>query len=212
MNGRAWTDKENDVLREMYAEHFAGEIGAFLGRSKSSVYAQARKLGLESSAEKIRRSGLVNVDHPNKVAHQFGRGHVPANKGKKMPPELYAKCAPTMFKKGRPSLNKKPVGSERVNVDGYIEIKVAEPNRWRLKNRVVWEQANGPIPPGYNVQFRNGNRLDCRLENLYLIDRREQFMTQNSIYARYPKELQYVMKLKGALNRQIHRREKDAEQ
>lgn len=37
-------------------------------------------------------------------------------------------------------------------------------------------------------------------------------MTQNSIYARYPKELQYVIKLKGALNRQIRRREKDAEQ
>lgn len=212
MNGRPWTDKENSILREMYSECFAGEIGALLGRSKSSVYAQAQKLGLKSSEEKIRRSGLVNVGHPNKVAHQFGRGHVPANKGKKMSAELYAKCAPTMFKKGHPSNNKKPVGSERVNVDGYIEIKVAEPNKWRLKNRVIWEQANGPIPPGYNVQYRNGNKLDCRLENLYLINRREQFMTQNSIYARYPKELQYVMKLKGALNRQIHKREKDAEQ
>lgn len=212
MNGRPWTDKENSILREMYSECFAGEIGALLDRSKSSVYAQAQKLGLKSSEEKIRRSGQVNVDHPNKVAHQFRKGHVPPNKGKKVSPELYAKMQPTMFKKGRPSLNHREVGSERVNVDGYIEVKVAEPNKWRLKNRVVWEQANGPIPPGHNVQFRNGNRLDCRLENLYLIDRRVQFMTHNSIYARYPKELQYVMKLKGALVRQIHRREKDAEQ
>ena len=212
MNGKPWTEQENDVLREMYSECFAGEIGALLGRSKSSVYAQAQKLGLKSSEEKIRRSGLVNKDHPNKVAHQFRKGHVPPNKGKKVSPELYAKMQPTMFKKGRPSLNHREVGSERVNVDGYIEVKVAEPNKWRLKNRVVWEQANGPIPPGHNVQFRNGNKLDCRLENLYLIDRRVQFMTHNSIYARYPKELQYVIKLKGALVRQIHRREKDAEQ
>lgn len=212
MRGREWTEEESQILREMYADHFAGEIAARLGRTRSSVYSQARKLGLKSSEEKIRRSGQVNVDHPNKVAHQFRKGHVPPNKGKKVSPELYAKMQPTMFKKGRPSLNHREVGSERVNVDGYIEVKVAEPNKWRLKNRVVWEQANGPIPPGHNVQFRNGNKLDCRLENLYLIDRRVQFMTHNSIYARYPKELQYVMKLKGALVRQIHRREKDAEQ
>lgn len=212
MRGKVWTEEQDAVLREMYAEHFAGEIAAIVGKSKSAVYGRAQKLGLKSSEDKIRRSGLVNTDHPNKVAHQFGRGHVLANKGKKMSPELYARCAPTMFKKGRPSLNHREVGSERVNVDGYIEVKVAEPNKWRLKNRVVWEQANGPIPPGHNVQFRNGDKLDCRLENLYLIDRRVQFMTHNSIYARYPKELQYVIKLKGALVRQIHRREKDAEQ
>lgn len=212
MKGRAWTDTEKDILREMYAEHFAGDISGILGRSTSAIHGQAKKLGLKSSFDKIRRSGLVNVGHPNKVAHQFQKGRTPANKGKKMPPEVYARCAPTMFKKGHPSNNKRPVGSERVNVDGYIEIKVAEPNKWRLKHRVVWEQTNGPILPGYNVQFRNGNRTDCRLENLYLIHHREQFITQNSIYAKYPKELQYVMKLKGALNRQIHRREKDAEQ
>lgn len=212
MKGRLWTREEDDVLREMYPDYFASEIAALIGRSVSSIHGQAKKLGLKSSEEKIRRSGLVNVEHPNKVAHQFGRGHVPANKGKKMSPELYARCAPTMFKKGRPSLNRKPVGSERVNIYGYIEVKVAEPNRWMLKHRLAWEQANGPIPPGHNVQFRNGNKLDCRLENLYLTNRREQFMTQNSIYAKYPKELQYVIKLKGALVRQIHRREKDAEQ
>ena len=198
MNGRPWTDKENSILREMYSECFAGEIGALLGRSKSSVYAQAQKLGLKSSEEKIRRSGLVNVDHPNK--------------GKKMSPELYARCAPTMFKKGRPSLNRKPVGSERVNIYGYIEVKVAEPNRWMLKHRLAWEQANGPIPPGHNVQFRNGNKLDCRLDNLYLITKRDQLKNENSMYARYPKELQYVMKLKGALNRRIHKLEKDGKQ
>lgn len=212
MRGKVWTEEQDAVLREMYAEHFAGEIAAIVGRSKSAVYGRAQKLGLRSSADKIRRSGLVNIDHPNKVAHQFRKGHVPPNKGKKVSPELYAKMKPTMFKKGRPSLNHREVGSERVNIYGYIEVKVAEPNRWMLKHRIVWEQANGPIPPGHNVQFRNGNALDCRLENLYMISKREQFMTQNSIYARYPKELQYVMKLKGALNRQIRRREKDAEQ
>lgn len=214
MNGRPWTQEQIAILREMYADHFASEIAVILDRPVSSIHQKARSLELKSSPEKIRRSGYVKVDHPNKVAHQFTKGHVPDNKGKKMRPDVYARCAPTMFKKGHPSRNRRPVGSERVNIYGYVEVKVAEPNRWRLKHRVVWEQNYGPIPPGYNVQFRNHNRLDVSLENLYLISRREQFMKENSIYAQYPPELQYLLKLKGALNRQIHKieRKQDAEQ
>ena len=103
------------------------------------------------------------------------------------------------------------VGSERINVDGYIEIKVAEPNRWRVKHRVIWEQHNGAIPRGFNVQFKNHNPLDCRIENLYLISKAEQMRTENSFLARYPKELQDVIRLKGAINRQIRKREKNGE-
>ena len=68
---------------------------------------------------------------------------------------------------------------------------------------MVWEEANGPIPPGYNIQFRNKNRQDLRLENLYLISRAEQMGTENSIHARYPEELKKVIRLKGAIKRQI---------
>lgn len=213
MHGKPWTQEQTDILRELYADHFASEIAVILDRPVCSIYVKAQALGLKSSPEKIRRSGYVKVDHQNKVAHQFPKGHVPDNKGKKMSPEVYARCAPTMFKKGQPSINRRPVGSERVNIYGYIEIKVAEPNKWRLKHRVIWEQIHGPIPPGHNVQFRNHNRLDVSPENLYLISRRDQFMKENSIYAQYPPELQYLIKLKGALNRQIHKIEKkDAEQ
>lgn len=215
MNGRVWTKEEDDLLRELYVrpDVMCKEISERLGRSRSGIYGRAKLLGLRAPAEKASIAGRMSSQNPNAVASRFRKGHVPGNKGKKMRPDTYARCAPTMFRKGHRPSKWRPVGSWRINVDGYVEVKVSDaPPKWLLKHRIVWEQANGPIPPGYNVQFRNGNRLDCRLENLYLIDRREQFMTQNSIYARYPKELQYVMKLKGALNRQIHRREKDAEQ
>ena len=46
----------------------------------------------------------------------------------------------TMFKKGNKPLNHREVGSERINVDGYVEIKVAEPATWKLKQRVVYEE------------------------------------------------------------------------
>lgn len=100
---------------------------------------------------------------------QFPKGHVPVNKGKK------GVCAPgcekTWFKKGRPSLNERPVGSERVNVDGYIELKVAK-HKWKLKHRVVWEEANGPIPRGSILIFLDNNKLNTELSNLMLLPRK----------------------------------------
>ena len=209
---KRWTQDEIDILSRMYPDHFAKEIAVVLGRSVPSIYCEARILGLECSQDKIRRSGMMSSNHPNTVASRFPKGHVPANKGKKMPPEVYARVSRTMFKKGQACFNHREVGSERVNVDGYIEIKVAEPNKWRLKHRVIWEQVNGQIPKGHNIQFKNHNPLDCSIENLYLISQAEQMRTQNSFYARYPKELQEVIHLKGVVNRAIHKAERHGKQ
>ena len=204
-----WTKEEKETLIRLYPTHFAGEIAVILGKSKSSVYGQVLRLGLLAPKEKLARAGRKTASHPNSIAARFKPGHASHNKGKKMPPEIYAKVQGTMFKKGQMPVNHRPVGSERVNVDGYIEIKVAEPCTWRAKHRVVWEQAHGAIPKGYKVQFKNKNPLDCRLENLYLISNADQMKFENSFYAKYPKELQDVIRLKGAINRQIRKQEKE---
>lgn len=198
-----WTDEEKRIVAEMYPNYCASEIAERLGRSLSGVYNQAQAMGLKAPREKKVRLGKIGADHPKAVASRFQKGHIPENKGKKMAPEVYEKVKGTMFKAGHSPVNHRPVGSERITKDGYIEIKVAEPGKWRLKHRVVWEEANGPIPPGYNVQFRNKNKEDLRLENLYLISRGEQMGTENSIHARYPEELKKVIRLKGAIKRQI---------
>ena len=212
MNGRPWTQQEMDILSRMYPDHFAGEIAEILGRNVSSVYRKAKALGLKATPEKISRSGRMSANNPRVIAARFTKGHVPANKGKRMRPETYAKVSRTMFKKGNTPVNHREVGSERVNVDGYIEVKVAEPNRWRLKHRVVWEQHNGEIPKGHNIQFKNHNPLDCGIENLYLISRADQMARENSFYARYPKELQEVIHLKGVVNRAIHKAQRNGKQ
>lgn len=78
----------------------------------------------------------------------FEKGSVPPNKGVKG--IHHPGCEATWFKKGQKSINHKPVGSERVDAkDGYLIIKVAEPDVWELKHRYVWEQANGKIHDGY---------------------------------------------------------------
>ena len=100
---------------------------------------------------------------------QYKKGHIPANKGKKMSAEVYARCKGTMFKKGTVPPNWRPVESERLTKDGYIEIKIANHKKWVLKHRAVWEKANGPVPPNHLVIFLNGDKTDCSLENLYCI-------------------------------------------
>lgn len=75
----------------------------------------------------------------------------------------------TSFKAGHTPKNHKPVGSERINVEGYVEVKTAEPNVWELKNRVVWEKKNGPIPEGHVVLFADQNKLNFDDDNLILI-------------------------------------------
>ena len=129
--------------------------------------------------------------------------------GKKMPANVYEKARQTMFRKGNIPANHKPIGYERINVDGYVEVKVAEPNKFRLKHRIVWEENFGTIPPGYNVQFRDKNRQNLQPDNLYLISRSDQLKKENSMYARYPKELQRAIQIKGALQRQINKFKKN---
>ena len=75
----------------------------------------------------------------------------------------------TEFKKGNRPWNYKPVGSERVNTDGYVDVKIADPNKWRQKHHLIWEEAHGPIPKGHMLIFGDGNRLNVTLDNLILI-------------------------------------------
>ena len=210
---RIWTKEEINILLRDYQDPniFSADIAKRLDRTLSQVYQKARTMGLKAPLERIRLAGKLGTNHPNAVAHRFKKGSVPPNKGKKMSPEVYEKVKETMFKKGNSPVNHREVGSERINVDGYIETKVAEPNVWRLKHRIIWEQHNGVIPAGYNVQFKNRNTQDCRIENLYIISKSEQMRTENSLVARYPKEVQEVIRLKGVVNRVIHKREKDNE-
>lgn len=75
----------------------------------------------------------------------------------------------TSFKKGNRPKNFREVGSERVNVDGYVEIKVANPNKWRLKHVVIWEQENGSVPKGYKIIFADGNKSNLNIYNLVIV-------------------------------------------
>ena len=203
---RVWSPERRQKLIVLYPNHTNLEIASMLGSTESAVSGMAFKL-------KLRKSAKFLFEHSSKGF--FPKGHQPMNKGRKqteyMSEEQLAKTKATRFKKGHIPKNHKPVGYERITRDGYIEVKTAEPNVFELKHRLVWIENNGEIPPGYNIQFKDGNRQNVSIENLYMISRSEQLKKENSLYARYPEDVQYLIKLKGALNRQINKATKKNE-
>jgi len=112
----------------------------------------------------LKRHGLQN-----KRDVQFKKGQIPPNKGVKG----YGAGNPTRFKKGDMPKNHRPVGAEKLDVDGYLRVKIAEPKTWALKHHLVWEKQNGQIPKGYTVLFADGDKNNFSIENLILVSRQE---------------------------------------
>jgi len=104
------------------------------------------------------------------------------------------------------------VGTEIWKDDGYLWRKIAEPNKWKQVHRILWEENKGPVPKGYIVSFKNKNRQDIRLDNLYLISRSEQLMKENSMMARYPEELRSVIRIKAVIKRKINKIDREHEE
>lgn len=72
------------------------------------------------------------------------------------------------FKKGNRPWNTLPVGAERVSSAGFVQVKIAQPNRWMPKHLLIWEKAHGPLPSGHKIEFIDGDRQNVCLENLKL--------------------------------------------
>lgn len=208
------TSEQLEAIKNEYHNTSAKDLAIRCECSVSCIYSIAFKYHLKKDKEFISEMAFKNMQDPNHKGrqHLFKKGSVSHNKGLKQSDYMsisgIEKSKVTRFNKGHTPENYLPVGTERLTKNGYVEIKTEEGLRgWRLKHRVVWEQANGLIPKGYNVQFRDKNRQNVVLENLYLINRVDQLNTENSI-CRYPKELSNIIRLKGALKRQINKKRK----
>lgn len=113
---------------------------------------------------------------------RFTSGHLPANKGQKG--IHYPGSEKGWFKKGDMPQTWKPVGTETVRSDGYTWVKVAEPNKWREKHKIIWEAAHGPAPRSHAVIFADGDKQNLLLENLILVSRAQLArLNQNNLIA-----------------------------
>lgn len=176
MSGHKYTTEEREFLKSYIPGHTYKEIQA----------AFSEHFGWEISAGQV-KGYMANHRINNGLNDHFPKGHIPHNKGMK------GHCAPgcekTWFPKGNMPAQHRPVGSEQIDKDGYVRVKVAEPNKWQLKHRYIWEQAHGPIPDKHIVIFRDGDRLNLDLGNLMLISMAENAVMNKTGLCRSAKEL-----------------------
>lgn len=198
-----WTRERCEKLRSLYPHTLNREIAEILGVTESAVNGQAFKMRLFKD-----RTFMLS----HSLKGQFKKGHIPSNKGKKqteyMSPESIERTKETRFKKGQDPPNAWEDWQEKPDRDGYLYIKLPGRKKKTLKHRWIWEQKFGPIPKGYNIQFKDGNRQNCDIDNLYIISRAEQMKSQNSLH-RYPKEIARLIQIKGAISRQINKATKN---
>lgn len=101
---------------------------------------------------------------------QFRKGLPPWNKGLKNVNNTHPNS--TSYKKGKAHPKYKPIGSERIDKDGLVVIKVAE-RKWMTKHKHLWEKEKGPVPKGHVIIFANGDKRDFSSENLICVSRKQ---------------------------------------
>lgn len=171
-----WTDEVIQFMIENYQGKDNIELAELLNERFNLNTNGDRVSNVKANLK--RRKGINLNTGINKGC--IKKGNIPFNKGKKMSKEQYNKCKNTMFKKGNIPANHRPIGSERITVDGIVEIKIAEPNKWKAKARVIYEKEFGTIPKGYIIIYLDGNKQNLEPNNLKAISRKENLIMNHS--------------------------------
>lgn len=108
---------------------------------------------------------------------RFPKGQAPPNKGKKgfSPPGSEKGWFRPGTRQGVAMRLYKPIGTERMSKDGYIERKINDDlplqARWRAVHLIRWEAVNGPVPDGHCLKCLDGCRRNTDPDNWLPIPR-----------------------------------------
>lgn len=183
-NKQPWTDEDASVLWRLYSSAPMHELCAALNRTPIAIRVRASKLGLKrEESPDIRERHRRHSEHMRRRAAAGARNSslLPLGTTRPQGGKLFTKVADT----GNPHVD------------------------WIRAQRVVWEAAHGPIPPGHLVTFKDRNPLNIALENLELISGTDH-MARITI-ARYPRPYQRAAKALGQFLAKLKRLEKDRE-
>lgn len=215
MPGKPWTPAQIRKLRKLYPHEQTKLVARAMRMPVHRVNNKAWHLGLHKTLAFLRSDapGRLTKLSAGGRAHRYPKGHQPWNAGLKGW-QAGGRAKLTQFKKGNKPGNWRPVGSYRITKDGIRQRKVTDtgypPRDWKAVHAILWERHMGPIPRGHIVRFKDGDRTNIRLSNLELVSRADN-MRRNT-YHRYPKEIARMIQLRGALQRQINKREGKHEQ
>lgn len=210
MNRVPWTTEDEQVVRDRYPHEPTLEVAEALGRSVYEVYHKAAGMGLKKTEAYMASPAACRLRRGEHVGKEFWfpKGHVPANKGVKG--VCAPGCIPTQFKKGSKPGNWKPIGSERLSKEGYLQRKLTDtgypPRDWVPVHHIVWREAGREIPEGFRLTFKDGNKTNIVVDNLELVSVSD-MMRRNTIH-NYGKEIAELTLLRARIARQIKQRER----
>lgn len=153
-----WTDEEKEYLKRITPGKHHREILELMNQK------------FEYKFNLMQIKGAINrYKFKTGFTGRYEKGNVPFNKNTK------GLTGPnkTSFKKGQKPINHRPIGSERITVDGYIEVKTSEPSKWELKHRLIYEKYKGKIPEDHAIVFADGNKQNLDINNLILVSRHQ---------------------------------------
>ena len=209
--GARWTTAQIELLQQLYPDTPTADVAKQLGMTIPRVSSKASQLGLKKSAAYLESPAACRLRRGDNVGAQFRfqAGSTAWNKGMKGL-DLGGKV--TWFKPGSRNGKAievyKPIGTECISKDGYIERKINDDlplqKRWRAVHLLVWEAANGPLPASHAVTFKDGNKQNTALDNLQIMSRAD-LMRRNTCH-NYGPEIAQIVQLRGAITRRINRK------
>ena len=171
------------VRRAVYTDTWPREVVEFFrthnaGRSVSEMTALLNDTFGRSYTEAQVGAFRKNHGLPSGLDTRFKAGQRSWSKGMTIEqicktPEALERVRGTHWKKGHSPHNQVPVGTEIVR-EGYVWVKVGEPNRWRAKHRIIYEQIHGEkLGQDDVIIFLDGDATNMAPDNLEKISRSE---------------------------------------
>jgi len=194
-----YTDKEIQIIIKHYPDHASAGARGCCNRYK--------KIGRIGSRKAITlKAFYLGIQYTGEKKGAYKKGRTPANKGKKMSPETYAKCSRTMFKKGRQPHNTRYDGAISYRKDNtgrlYWYVRT-ELNKWDLLHRVIYENTNGvTLKLDECIRFKDGDTNNIQPDNLDLISNKEN-MNLNNPRMYYPADVVAVIILNNKIKRKL---------
>jgi hypothetical protein len=203
---KEWQEWERVLLYYLYPKNSTALLARLLGRNVGRIHFKANSLGIKKDKEYLADiTRKMWIDGKANTQGCFKKGQAPHNKGKSPSEETRQKISKTWFKNGHLPNTTLYDGAISIRPDKrgqkykFIRLALAQ---WQELHRYTWEQAHGPIPEGMLIVFKDGDTLNCELENLEMLTR-EELMRRNSIH-RYPEEIVETLRAIGVLQRKIN--------